>query len=271
MNILPLLYTHAAYDHLMETLEVLKEKEQEIKDNKYNSDSVSMQMIKHYRVICGIGCAAIRCVFSCDWNLVTEHLKNVIENDQCNVGIFRYCLSYSLYKSGQYNESNDHYNYFVKYINKKKTKRQNTKKETEIDEDDRKNDATSELNQLSMDYFKWHPNSHKDNLSEIIDICVDVVVVSLLILLTYRIAGYSPHLGNNLMDWCVIGFMLVVSCLLCSPSLGILLLAISLPPLNEGMPFDYFAFSVKWMCACAGLLFVHRVVIGGEMPRSKLF
>merc|ERR1712130_605603 len=85
-----------SYAYLIETLKTLRVREQELKlktaaDTKLDSRYDSMQMIKHYRVICGIGCASIRCVFSEDWSVVTEHLKLAIDNDQSDVGVLRYC------------------------------------------------------------------------------------------------------------------------------------------------------------------------------------
>ena len=254
----------------------MKAREQELNENKSDNPDDAMQMNKHYRVICGIGCAAIRCVFSCDWNMVTEHLQFAIANDQSNVGVLRYCLSYSLHKSGQYDESNEHYKYFVYYIDDKKaeaekSKQKASKKEIKIEEDAKQNDAASEL---SMDYFKWHPDAKKEKISEIVDLCVDFVAAAVLILFTHYLSGYTPHFGNNLKDWSIIGFMMFVSCLVCTPSLGMLLMAVSLPPFDDTIadpPFDYFKFGAKWMCVSAGLLFVYKVVIGGAAPNGRIF
>eukprot|EP01084_Bolivina_argentea_P210808 358698_1 len=225
-----------------------------------------MDIIKYHRVICGIGAACIRLIFGIDYKMVIEHLQFVIKYDESNIGIIKYCLSYALYKDGQYDLSNDYYNKFVKYINQKKINALKNKKiENETD-----NKMDNAIAQLNMDYFTWHPNTHKDNISEIFDLFVDLIVICIIVFITYMLFGYRPHFGNNIIDWFVICIMLIISCVLCTPSLGVLLIAVSLPPYNNN-EFNYLMFGTKWLCISAGLLFIYRVVIGGEIPKNKWF
>eukprot|EP01083_Nonionella_stella_P028967 79855_1 len=246
-----------AYIYLIETLKLLPSQEEDV---------------KHYRVVCGVGCAAIRCVFGVDWSMVAQHLRFVVDNDESNIGVIKYCLSYALHRDGQQEESNQLYHQFVAYIENKQAQAEARKKKREPEnKGDAIKDAAAEL---TMDFFKWKPAEPKDNKAELLDLMLDMAAVCILVVMTYSIAGYTPHIGNGIMDWLVIVAMLIVSCALVTPSLGILLMAVTLPPYHHGLPqhdFNHFAFATRWLCVSAGLLFVYRVVVGGKIPTQRLF
>ena len=277
-----------AYIYTIETLKLIKDREKDLTQNE-------LETMNYYRVICGIGCAAIRCIFGVDWNMISEHLKYAMEYNKEKIGIINYCYSYSLFKCGKYQQSNQYYQKFVKYINKKKEDAQKKKKETkirnreEIDIDDNDKESQQDAamidaqSKLSMDNFKWHhpdyiknkDQKNKYKLSEIFDDLFDLFVAIIIIILTYYITGYRTQIGNCIMDWFILLIMCLISCILMNPSLGILLIAVSLPPYNQNMmQFDYFAFFSKYLCVSLGLFVIYKTIIGGninELIGRKLF
>ena len=145
----------------------------------------------------------------------------------------------------------------------------------ENDELDMINDAASKLN---MDFFKWHPDHIQNEknptskISEIIEHTVDIIIVLIVFILIHIITGYRPNFGNNIIDWFTIIISLLISCIILSPPLGILLIIVSLPTINEdSLDFNYIGFFSKWGCVSMGLFVLYKTIIGGSIPGSRFF
>jgi len=295
-----------AYVHLIGTLGKLKEQEHDVlrrgrahhKQQQQQQDSNSTQqlaLIKHYRVICGVGTACIRCVYAVDFNMIVEHLQYAMDNDEGKIGVFNYFLSYALYKCGKIAESNDYYNRFVNYVERKKSdalaNKTTTKKSgvvtttiTTYDDSNKHNRLIDALSQLNMDFFKWHPDhvvQDKKKASEtswdvwdVLDYLVDFLLVLLVILITHLFTGYIPHFGNHWLEYLLILVLSVVGCYVFTPSLGLFLIAVSLPAYDGNMTdadFNYAQCLIKFIAVSCGMMAVYKGTTGATISLFNRF
>jgi len=242
----------------------------------------SSERIRYYRVICCIGCAAIRCVYHVDWRAIADHLRCAVKNDDADIGPIRYSLSYALWRCAEFKESKAFYDRFEEYLRKGKATAEEQSKlrmererngNVERSEDDERLKLLEEAwtSDEWRESLKWKPIAveKKDGFLETF---VDCMAVSMVIFIVFSMVGTRPYFGEGLFERGLMLLVLAASCSLVTPSLGITMFVTALPIQGDDFAgFDHIDFLTKWVCACGITLFFSCIVIGRQVPLRKAF